>query len=682
MNIKKVGAIFNKEILDILRDRRTIFSAFVLPLILYPILFIGLSALISRQEVMLEQKTSTIYIHDEIEDKYSRIIYDTLTEQGNISVLPQVDVFDEASMLKAIEDQSLQAIVYITRENEESAYPIYRLKVTYNQVDELSQITYRRVSDIMQELEKDLISQRLLDIQVSEDILQAIDIEQDNIAPPERMVGAGVGRILPYILILMAISGGAYIASDLVVGEKERGTLETILVSAAMREELLLGKYMTVMTISFASIIVNLVSLFLSFQYVMTTMASGSAIAEVISLPFISLLNILILLIPMLMLISAVLLIVSTYSRNVKEANSYLTYIIFLGIILSMVSMIPGFSLNRGFALIPILNFSLLMRDILIGSFLWDHYIITIVANLILALLSFRLCLSLFKNENIMFRTVDSPSLSFWGKNKRNIFSANFAIMFFIVLFLALFHIGGRWQMQDFISGIIKTQLILILLPAILVLKISKTNIKKALRLRIPKPTNFVLALFLALPMMILSALLFQLIDLIFPVPSPLLEEMSKLVFISESFWINIIIIALLPGICEEILFRGYFINAFTKHGFWKAILISALLFGLFHMSPFRMIPTAFLGFWMGYMLLRTGSILIPIFAHILNNGFALTIAHYGEDIPIVSRILSGDDLSFWLAIPATIVMIIVIYLFEITNKTVKLEEEKSCVES
>ena len=520
-------------------------------------------------------------------------------------------------------------------------------------------MTYRKVRDNLYKLEEVLISKRLEKIKINSEILNAVEIKKENIAPPEQMVGFLVGKFLPYLLIILTISGASIIASDLIAGEKERGTLETILVSAARRNELVIGKYLTIITISIITVLLNLLSMYLSFQHIF--MQVGTNMGE-FQLPIGNFALILLLMLPLITLFSAILLSISTYSRNIKEAQSYQMPLLFGAIMLSMVSFLPGFELNLGFSLIPIVNFSLMMRDIMLNNYQLNYLFIIIGATLVLDVITVYISIKLFHSEKVLFRTAEEKSLKFWGKSKKDVLNLQFIIVYFVIMIIALYYIGGSWQLKDIMNGLIKTQVLLILLPVILILRISKTDIKSALRLNYTNPMNFLLVLIAALPLLLLSGIIGQLINLVFPVSEAYLEAFQNLVTVQENgLWFTIFVVGVLPGICEEVMFRGFILSALRKKRLWYGIILSAVLFGAFHLDPFRFLPVTLLGIWLGYLAVKTNSLFIPILAHFAQNSLAILITNYAEKVSFIKLIIREDEIAYWIAIPALIILYLVI---------------------
>ncbi|MFO7897227.1 MAG: ABC transporter permease subunit/CPBP intramembrane protease, partial [Candidatus Cloacimonadales bacterium] len=620
MNLKKVFTIYKKEMLDILRDKRTVVSAIVVPIILYPLIMIGVSSIMSRQEQKLEDQSATIYVDNQIQDMISGKITQNLGELKNIEVMNETG--DPRQLL---DEGFIKAIVTLSDSISAGGFQVIKAQISYNASNEKSASVYRQLEQKILQLKDEIVGDRLTEIDVNTEILQAVDVIKDNVDPPEQMFGFFIGKILPYLLIMLTISGGAVVASDLVAGEKERGTLETILVSAAHRNELVFGKYLTIITISFITVFLNLFSMYISIQHMMSQ--TGVQLQE-INLPLGNFALVLVAMLPLITLFAAILLSMSTFSRNIKEAQSYQMPLMLVGMMAAMISIFPAIELNVGMALIPIVNIALLFKDIMMNNFSLYHFLIVVGSTLVLDVVAIIYSVKLFNNESVLFRTGEEKSLKFWGKGKKDIFSEQFMAIFFVAVLLIFYYIGSRWQMRDLASGLIRTQLIIIALPVFLVLKISKTDLKQTLRLHQTDLRNYLIPLLAAIPLIILVSLITQLTNYIYPIPESYLEAMENLVKMSDfSLWKSLLIIALLPGICEEILFRGFLINGFTKRGFWSAVIISAILFAIIHLDPFRFLPVTVLGIWLGYLALKTNSLFVPILAHTANNAIAVLLS-------------------------------------------------------
>lgn len=648
--------------LDLLRDKRTVITSIVIPIILYPLLMVGFSSLAMRQETKLEKQVVHVYLVDHVKSETSVRIIGGISAIDNLEFMPFSDSIDVL-----LRENLIQAAVQISDSLNASGFPVIIVTISYNETEDLSVQAYDRISNRLRELEDELVSERLKDLMIEVDILDAVQIKKENIAPPEQMVGFMVGKILPYLLIVITLSSGAVVASDLVAGEKERGTLETILVSAARRIELVIGKYLTIITFSLISVFMNLFSMFLSIRHILgqSGLDTGG-----IQLPISNFALILAAMLPLVTLIAAVLLSLSTYARNIKEAQSYQMPIIIGGMMLSMISLLPGFKLTAGFALIPVVNFSLLFKEIMSGNFQILSFSLVLGSTLILDIIAIIISLNLFRNESILFRTAEDKSLKFWGKGRKNVLSPEVAFLFFLIMIVLLFYVGGSWQAKEMMSGLVRTQLILILLPTIFLLRIARMNIRATLKLNPTNPLNFLMVVLMAVPMITLVVLLGQFINMIYPVSESYMEGMRNLLSTEQAgIWKSLLIIAVLPGICEETMFRGYIINAFRKYGFWAAAVISGVLFGIFHLDFFRLIPASILGIYLGYLLLKSNSLLIPMFAHFINNSIALLLSNYHEKIKILDYLMTGDEFVWWIGIPALIIFLVFLKLYTRINR-------------
>ncbi|MBW6516077.1 MAG: ABC transporter permease [Candidatus Cloacimonetes bacterium] len=668
MSIKKIFIVYRKEMLDLFRDRRTIISSIVIPIILYPVLMIGFNTLLSRQTVKLHEQEVIIYIIDNAQDEYSQLVYDKLEETPRLQILQPVESYEQL-----FNEKLIQALVTLDSEDISDDFTYLNAKITYNRVDEKSELAYSIISRVLRDLEKDMIGSRLRAINISEDILKVIEIEAEDVATEQQTLGMILARILPYFLILISISGASVAAVDLVAGEKERGTLETILVSAAKRSELVLGKFSAVISISLITVLLNLASIFFSFRHLVSQAAQTVAI----QIPFGSLFLILILMVPMIIFFAAIVFSFSTYSRNMKESYSYTQPLMIVAMLLSLVSALPAIDTTFGMTLIPVINVSLMIKEIMLGDLNIALYLSTLISTCILVVLAVAFSIRLFYKEEVLFRTTEDSLITGGKKGGWKVLSPGFAMLFFIVILLLFYYVGLSWQIRDLEQGLIRTLIFLVFLPILIVIRFGKLDMKETLSIRGTKPLNYITILLISIPIFILVNLLAQIINIIYPFPEHYLESFQQLFFLEgRTFWYSLFVIALLPGITEEVMFRGYFIKAFREKGVWNSILASGILFAVLHLDMFRFIPVAILGFWLGYTLLRTRSIFIPILAHTANNALALIVARYGDYIPGIQYIIKDDMITWWTAVPAVIILILIFKVFNKTNDPLSLKEQ------
>ena len=206
-----------------------------------------------------------------------------------------------------------------------------------------------------------------------------------------------LAMFLPYLLIIVSITGATYVAIDVTVGEKERGTIETLLSSPASRREIVLGKYLSVTTISAMTALLAIVSVNISM--LMFPQLNGVKFHMDLFTIFIVLLSIL----PISMIFSAIIFLVSSFAKTIKEAQSYIQPLISLIIIPSMASLFPGIDQTIPVALIPVVNISILIKNILYQEIKPLFLIITIGESLILLVIFIVLAFRAYEREGIVF---------------------------------------------------------------------------------------------------------------------------------------------------------------------------------------------------------------------------------------------------------------------------------------
>ncbi len=657
MNLKKVIVIYRKELLDILRDKRTIITSIVVPIVLYPLIIIGTSSLMSRQQTKIEEQISIIAYIDSVQNEETTKLGEMLRGVDKIQILDRDDY-------KFLIEKKIISSALVLTDSLSAGYHNYLAKIYYDETNDESSVARKRISSVLYQFEKDIIQERLAIFNIHTNILNVIDKREQNLARSEKMFGYFLAMFLPYLLIIVSISGGALAATDLIAGEKERSTLETLLVSSAKRIELITGKYLTVLTVSIISIILNLFSITISVRHFLSQSSSGEVIH--LSLPFSSILIMFIIMLPLVSFFSAILLSISAFSRNMKEARSYESPLLIISMMAAMITLFPGFKLTFGLAFIPVVNVALLFKQIMIGDFSWSLFFVVIGSTIVLDIIAITYAVRLFKRENILFRTAPTSV----KRGKKRALSSQISFLVFIGITLLLYYVGSSWQMKNLISGLIKTEIILILLPVLLLLRILNLNNKETLRLNKTKALNYLLVIVMGISVYITAGLVMQLINFIYPIPVEYIEKFKELFSITDkSIWSILLVVGILPGICEEVLFRGFITRGFERKGKWNAIVVTSILFGILHLDPFRLIPVILIGIWLGFLLYKTNSLFIPIVAHISNNITSLVISHLEDSKIIKVFVTEAGNPNFLSIILAIIIVVSALPIFLKINK-------------
>ncbi len=644
------------------RDKRTIFSTILLPFILYPLLFVGTFSLMSRQTAKLEEKGALIALADSVDNTASQIIVRQLKAIPHFEYNPVSEATE-----RMYQDQVVHAVITITDSLQTGGVPVYQLKIKYDKSTDRGKMIGEKINQALKKAEKEILTQRLAERGLNAEFINAVLLNQMDTSSPQKKLGSLLGSILPYLLIMLLIAGASVVAGDLVAGEKERKTLETLLVSSAHRNEIVLGKYLTIITFALINVLVNLISLYFSMRNIASQ--SGLEMAGV-KFPTNGFLLLFLALIPLATLYAALLLSISTFSRNMKEARSYEQPVLLVSMLLAMSSFFPAIELNNGLVLIPVINISLLFKAVMMSDFKTAHLLLTIGSTLLLDIAAIVMTVKLFSTESVLFRSDVDTSLKQLRSNKRAFFTPYYGLIYFVLALLALYYLGGSWQSKEVVSGLFKTQILIILLPVLIIIRLIKADIKTTLKFQPAPWLNIIVVPFIAVSAAIIVTLVGQLINLIYPVPSDYLEKMSELLKMPDlKLWQVLGVIAILPGVCEEILFRGFIYRFYQNGSKWMPILVSALLFAVFHLDPYRFVPVLLLGLLLGWMLYKSGSIFVTMYSHTLNNAVAVLLMQYSGHGIIKQVFSSGDEFKWWLGIPAFAILVIALYLFSKVNK-------------
>jgi sodium transport system permease protein len=225
------------------------------------------------------------------------------------------------------------------------------------------------------------------------------------------VTGRALGGIVPYIIILMCLVGAMFPAIDLTAGEKERGTMETILASSVGRLDLVLGKFFTVMTASVATVVLSLASLAFTATVIVPRMAGEASgdMEELVAMAQAAdprgILGLLVLILPLTMLFSAVLMSVALFARSHREAQQYVGPLPMVVIIPAMIGLLPGTELTAKTALIPITSTSLAGKELLAGSFDWGALAVIFGSSCLYAVIALIVAVKQFQREEVLFRT-------------------------------------------------------------------------------------------------------------------------------------------------------------------------------------------------------------------------------------------------------------------------------------
>ena len=396
MNI--ILSIFKKELIDVLRDRRTLFFMVVIPVVVMPLLIFISLKFQEYQNKKSEEKILNIALVNESGDTKIR---DYILNQKGVNLIEDIDA---DSLEAGIKSDSLQGGLYIGRNFLEdiSTNQMGAIEIYYKSSDLMSKAK-RRINNALEQYKNEIVTDRLSQYNLGQDLLEPIEIINRDMSTKKETVGKLVGGLIPYMLVMFIFLGAMYPAIDLGAGEKERGSLETLLSSPATKFEITMGKLMVVSLTGLASGLISVIGISFPMYFIDNIPEQiKSTVLEIIS-PFM-IISIIFLMIPIAIFFASMLLSISFYARSFKEAQSLMGPLNIAIIIPLMLTLGPGFEIDHVTALIPLVNVGLLTKEILAGSIEPIYFIETLSSLLFFAAIGIRFSVYWFNKENTIFR--------------------------------------------------------------------------------------------------------------------------------------------------------------------------------------------------------------------------------------------------------------------------------------
>lgn len=390
--------IFRKELIDTLRDRRTLIMMIVVPVLVVPIMIL----VVVKVGALLERKASEKQLKIAVVGaEYAPDLYALIASDSQITVIQGIAIEDVAATVR--EDSVDGAVVipstFLDRINADRQAAVQ----LYYQSTRSLNVAERRLRDIIEEYDGEIVGRRIERLNLDAQLFDAIEIVNFDVATVKERIGETAGRLLPYMFILFCFMGSMYPGIDLGAGEKERGTLETLLSSPATRLEIVLGKFLVISLIGLASAMISIGGLYIAVLQIKEIPEQIMAvISDILNLKVIGMIASL--LIPLEAFFAAVILAVSIYSKSFKEAQSSLTPMSFVVIVPVLIGLMPGVELTWKTALIPILNVSLASKDVISASIEPTHLALVYASLLLLASVSIVFCVKWFNREATLFR--------------------------------------------------------------------------------------------------------------------------------------------------------------------------------------------------------------------------------------------------------------------------------------
>lgn len=711
MKWPNVKLIFARELRDQLRDRRTLFTVAVMPIVLYPLMgmamlqvaqfmreyptkiwIVGQEHLPEAPALVAEGQFNSDFVRPEesklIElwtgnpkgEKLDEMVrqfrdqVDLPNASGLVDQLVQAEMKQRGIDAAVIIPSSLGSIGGVQHggesiETERDAKPP-KIYVFQNSASDQSRIGARRIKVVIARWQEALVNKRLSDNGIAPAMVRGVQVVDADVADKIGKQTAMWSKLFPFIIMVWSLTGAFYPAIDLCAGEKERGTFETLLSSPAARSEIAFGKLLTVMSFSMVTALLNLISMGFTGLFVANHLGGMPGGMGLGVPPLASIGWLLIALLPISGLFSAIALAAAAFARSSKEGQYYLVPLMMICMPLMMIPMMPATKLDFGSSLIPVSGLMLLLRSLIEGQYAecLKYGGPVCVVTFACCWFAVRWVVHQFNSESVLFRPSERFGVGTWMRHvlreRDELPSFGNAILCAVVILVAKFFIGFVIQTPQNFGEFSKQTLIILIatiaVPAIMMALVLTRNPAKSLRLRSCSLPAACAAVLLAISLNPLFTWFTSLVMIVYPPSGDMFQVQAVVTNIlgtAPNIFAVIAVFALAPAFFEELAFRGFILSGMeSMRNKWQAILMTSILFGVAHGVLQQSVITCVVGVVMAIVAVQTKSIIPCMLFHFTHNSMAVLLSQANaktiESSAVLETVLvSSNGINFQYAV-------------------------------
>ncbi|WP_224247887.1 ABC transporter permease subunit/CPBP intramembrane protease [Hyalangium gracile] len=629
--------LFRKDLREALRDRRMITLLVIVPLLLYPLL-LGLAMLTSG---MLSRQSQEKPLKLAVWGPAPALLLEEVAQAERVEWVDRREAVPAQPSPEAralIDARKAQAVLVVTPVPLASGGKNLAVELYFDSGQPGGGLARRRLITVLDAVRLHAVQARFQQAGLAPELAEPLQVKESDY----RSTGMWLAWGVPYLLLFALVMSGFYPAIDVTAGEKERGTLQTLLCAPVHPLEVVLGKYGVVSLFTLGGALVNLLGIGLAFLgFAGGTLGRVHVSAGVLVAAFAAL-------IPLGMLVSSMLVAVGVLARTFKEAQNYLTPVLLLVIVAAHGAMMPDVALTPGLALIPFLNMALLLRELLTTGVDVATFSLVFVSTLVWAMAGVLFAARVFESEQVLL-SGEKPWRDIFGRklHRADRLSPGSALLFVVVVLAGSLYTSVLLMRRLPLWGVIAiVQVGLFLVPSVLWVRRSGAELREAFSLRLPTPRGAGALLLLVPGIIGLQVLLNTALRV---VSLPGMEEFVRLMderMKEAAAWplpLALAVIALAPAICEEAAFRGVVLAGLSRTGSRTvAVVGSALAFGILHMHLVHAVLAAMVGLLLGHVTLRTRSLLAGVLLHLANNATAVLVTRGGVEPAWMSSWMVG----------------------------------------
>ena len=642
MSIMRMKTLFKRELLDILRDKKTLVMMILVPIILYPLLIVGMTVLMTSIMASQEEKTYLVAFEN---DAALATEVERIFAENEEDLTYKIEIVESADCKADLEALELDAYVV---SDTEGNIQIHYLSAKDNSTTAMSVL--QDAFDIYEdELREQRVTEAGLDVEA---ILNPVQVENADLSTTEESIGNIIGSMMPFLIITVILMGAIYPAIDVTAGEKERGTLETLLTLPVTNFEMIMSKFLAVSTIACASAILNIFSMAGAMAFLVTSSFSAAAEDLNISIQFEEFIpGILFTIVVMMffaLLVTAVCMCTCVFAKNFKEANNYITPVMLVFMFGSYAPMLPDLELTVQTAAMPIVNVALMVEGLFQFNYNYGLFAIVLFSNVAYSLLAIMVLGRIYNSEAVLFSEGLSSVKIFTKRSEmkeKQMPGVGDVVLLLCVVLLLSFYVGSYAQVKWGFAGVAVQQAIILIAP-LFYAWYMKADAKKLFSVQKIKPLQLLGSLLIGIGVFVGALLLGALLIPVFPESAENLAGLDAML-LEQPIYVLILVMAVMPAIGEELLFRGFLMGTLkTKCKAWLTIAVTTFIFAAFHMSLIKLFTIGIVGLGLTWVTYKTGSIAASMCVHFLNNLMSVIISVYPEQLQKVVPVLFKSRLN------------------------------------
>ena len=632
--------LYVHEMRMLLRSRRTIITSVILPLIMMPVMIMGSRYAQERQASLIEETTFEYAVTGPWAEEARRLIerYRRAPEFKTLHIHEQMPADPQAALTQGelhfylrtvtVEDADKDVADDAPGSGQQATLRptgVPAVQIVFRGNQEVARNGAERMLDMMRAARRNESYGVMLQRGFPSHPEGILAMTAVNVATESQVSGSTLGRFFTVVLVMWMVAAGSIAAMDIIAGEKERGTLETIITTAVGRNEIVTAKQLAICSVALVITFIQVLNALLYVKLRLIRLPESF----VIDLSMRSVGQLLLLFVPLAAALSAALLIISAYAKTYKEAQLHFLPLYLGSLVPSLAAVLPGLRSRSIVAFIPLANVSVAAREVLMGRPDTLMIFVTFLVMSLTAAALIRFSASLLAREDIVVSSQTDQAMLAGGDRlfRRRVFQ------WFAVMWAVMFAVATNvTQLQTIRSQLIFNELGIFLAGSLLMIRHYRLNLREVLGIRRLRWPIWAAVLMAVPAAQVVALAFFHLVNIFIPTPEDLMREFTRQITpASLPVWQMYLLMALVPALCEELAFRGLLLHGLRNrfHPVVRCLLIG-IVFGIFHYTLFRIAPTALLGVILTAIAMMTRSVLPGMLFHFANNSLSIWLEKSG----------------------------------------------------